>query len=389
VEEGGSITQTIGGFTAGNNYTILVAAEQRQTTTQSGANPFQITVNGTSIGTFSPPQANAYYTDYGATFTAASSSLPIEFLGKSLSSTSAVLLDYVRIIPAPTETLSIIPQSTAVTYGTSSATLTATATFNVSTPPTSALVFQVNNGSQTPGTCSISGATQTCTLLYSTATLAVGTYTVNVSYVGDANNAASTASTTLVVNPATLTVTANNVNINVGAAIPAFTASYTGFVGGDSAAVLSGSPSLTTTATSSSPAGVYPITASQGTLTAANYTFSFVNGTLSVVQAPTVLLTTSSVVTGSNASGYAATITIDNTGTGVVTGLTLTSAALGSGTGTPLPQTLGTLAAGASGTLTVTFPGSVGADGASVAEKYSGTYTGGSFSASVRSVELP
>lgn len=388
VEEGGSIAQTIGGFTTGQNYTILVAAEQRQTS-QPGANPFQIIVNGTSLGTFSPPQANAYYTDYGATFTATSSSMPIEFLGTSPSSTSAVLLDFVRIIPAPTGTLSIVPQSTAVTYGASSTTLTATATFNASTPPMNALVFRVNNGSQTPGTCSISGSTQTCTLLYSTATLAAGTYAVNVSYGGDANYAASTTSTTLAVNPATLIVTANNANILVGAAIPAFTASYAGFVRGDNAAVLSGSPSLTTTATSSSPAGVYPITVSQGTLTAANYTFSFANGTLSVVQAPTVSLTTSSVITGSNANGYTATITITNTGTGVVTGLTLTSATLGSGTGTPLPQTLGTLAAGTSGTLTVTFAGSVGADGAGVAEKYSGTYTGGSFSASVRSVKLP
>jgi hypothetical protein len=37
----------------------------------------------------------------------------------------------------------------------------------------------------------------------------------------------------------------------------------------------------------------------------------------------------------------------------------------------------------------VSVPGSAGADGKGVAEKYSGTYTGGTFSASVKSVTLP
>jgi hypothetical protein len=45
---------------------------------------------------------------------------------------------------------------------------------------------------------------------------------------------------------------------------------------------VSGAASLTTKATSTSPAGTYPIVAAQGTLAAANYTFTFVNGTLTV-----------------------------------------------------------------------------------------------------------
>src|SRR5262249_48962875 len=50
--------------------------------------------------------------------------------------------------------------------------------------------------------------------------------------------------------------------------------------------VVSGSPSLTTTATDTSPGGNYPIVVSQGTLSAANYTFAFKNGTLTVEEAP-------------------------------------------------------------------------------------------------------
>src|SRR5207253_1712193 len=84
------------------------------------------------------------------------------------------------------------------------------------------------------------------------------------------------------VNAAVVTVTANNASRAYGVANPTFTASYSGFVNGDTAAVVSGSPSLTTPATASSPAGSYTITAAQGTLSATSYTFAFVNGTLTV-----------------------------------------------------------------------------------------------------------
>ena len=68
-----------------------------------------------------------------------------------------------------------------------------------------------------------------------------------------------------------------------GQADPAFTVTYTGFVNGDTAAVLTGAPALSTTATAASPAGLYPITPAAGTLAAADYAFAFVPGTLTVV----------------------------------------------------------------------------------------------------------
>ena len=289
----------------------------------------------------------------------------------------------------PPAFVTITPIAATATYG-GTATLTASATFTAGKPPTGALVFQVNGGSQTPGTCSISGTTQTCTAAYPLGNLAVGSYTVYVSYDGDANYAASFTLTTLTLNKAPLTVTANNANMVVGAAIPAFTASYGGFLNGDTAAVLGGSPSLTTTATTFSPAGTYPITAAQGTLTATNYTFStFVNGTLSVVAAPAVSLTVTATLTGSAGTGYTLTVKFQNPGTGPASNVVLNTASLGTSTGSPLPQTLGTISAGGSGIFTVHFSGNAGADGGGVAEKYSGTYTGGSFSASLRSVTLP
>ncbi|HEY6413203.1 MAG TPA: Ig-like domain repeat protein [Edaphobacter sp.] len=90
----------------------------------------------------------------------------------------------------------------------------------------------------------------------------------------------------LTVTLAKLTVTANNALRVFDAVNPAFTATITGFVNGDTSAVVSGTPNFTTTATQSSPVGTYPITPTHGTLAAANYTFAFAPGTLTVTQAP-------------------------------------------------------------------------------------------------------
>jgi hypothetical protein len=87
----------------------------------------------------------------------------------------------------------------------------------------------------------------------------------------------------IVVNKATLTVTANSVSRPYGTANPTFTDKISGFVNGDTAAkAVTGAASLTTTATATSPVGTYTITVKSGTLAAANYSLSFVNGTLTV-----------------------------------------------------------------------------------------------------------
>ena len=56
---------------------------------------------------------------------------------------------------------------------------------------------------------------------------------------------------------------------------------------GENNSVLSGAPSLTTTATTNSSVGGSPylIVAAQGTLSAANYSFNFVNGNLTIISA--------------------------------------------------------------------------------------------------------
>src|SRR6185503_6325515 len=80
-----------------------------------------------------------------------------------------------------------------------------------------------------------------------------------------------------------LTISADDKSKVYGAALPALSASYAGFVNGDTVASLGTPVSLSTTATASSNVGTYPITASGAA--DANYTISFVAGTLTVTPA--------------------------------------------------------------------------------------------------------
>ena len=82
---------------------------------------------------------------------------------------------------------------------------------------------------------------------------------------------------------AKLTVTANDQSRLFGQANPPLTYTISGFVGGETSAVVSGTAACSTTATPSSPAGDYPITCTAGSLSAPGYVFeSFVAGTLTV-----------------------------------------------------------------------------------------------------------
>jgi autotransporter-associated beta strand protein len=113
-----------------------------------------------------------------------------------------------------------------------------------------------------------------------------GTYAITASGAVDPDYSISYVSGTLTIGQATLTVTADDQTRAYGDPDPAFTASFSGFVNGDTLATsdVRGSPSLTSSDTTASPVGAYPISAAQGTLTSQDYTFSFINGTLTVTQ---------------------------------------------------------------------------------------------------------
>jgi hypothetical protein len=84
----------------------------------------------------------------------------------------------------------------------------------------------------------------------------------------------------LTIDPAQLKITANNASRLYGPANPMFSASYSGFVNGDTSASLTTPPTFSTAATSRSPVGTYPINVSGAV--DSNYTITYVAGTLTV-----------------------------------------------------------------------------------------------------------
>ena len=111
-------------------------------------------------------------------------------------------------------------------------------------------------------------------------------YTITASGAVDPNYVFVYVSGTLTVTAASLTITANNQTKVYGAAVPTLTASYTGFVNGDTAASLTTQPTLTTTAAAGSPVSGSPYTITASGAVDTNYSFTYKSGTLTVTAAP-------------------------------------------------------------------------------------------------------
>jgi hypothetical protein len=109
----------------------------------------------------------------------------------------------------------------------------------------------------------------------------VGTYTITPHGATANNYDISYVSGTLTINPAPLTITADDKSKTYGDADPALTVSYSGFKLEDTAAVVSG---LKVSRAAGDNVGQYAITPSEAT--ASNYTITFVDGTLTINPAP-------------------------------------------------------------------------------------------------------
>ncbi len=111
-----------------------------------------------------------------------------------------------------------------------------------------------------------------------TASSPVATYPITATGAADPNYTITYSSGSLTVGKAGLLISADNKSKNYGASLPLLTASYIGLVNGDTAPATL--PTISTTATVSSPVAVYPITAN-GAMDP-NYTISYSSGTMTV-----------------------------------------------------------------------------------------------------------
>ncbi|KAF5074510.1 MBG domain [anaerobic digester metagenome] len=123
------------------------------------------------------------------------------------------------------------------------------------------------------------GGALTYTGAATTATNA-GTYTITPQGFTSDNYEITFVNGSLEIGKAALIVTADNKTKNEGEENPMFTFTYSGFIGNDTANDIDEQPNVSTTATADSPAGEYPIILVGGVDN--NYTFTLVNGTLTV-----------------------------------------------------------------------------------------------------------
>lgn len=120
-----------------------------------------------------------------------------------------------------------------------------------------------------------------------------GNHTLLANYAGQNGFLASSATGTLTVNPAPLTIspTPNPATMTYGGPLPTLTPSYSGFVAGQGPANLTGTATCSTTATASSPVGAYTSICAGATST--NYAISYPQGVVNVTKATSTATITS------------------------------------------------------------------------------------------------
>jgi|GEM_PF-552494 len=154
----------------------------------------------------------------------------------------------------------------------------------------------------------------TCAVSYSTTTPA-GSYAIICSGAVQSDYQITYAPVNLVVTPAPLTVTADDMIVNHGDAIPAYTATATGFINGDG---FTNAPSCSSSYTPSASVGTLIISCRNAV--SPNYTITYVTGTLRVGR-PSLVITANAAVYVYGAAKSTLTYTI----TGLITGDHLTT----------------------------------------------------------------
>ncbi|EHQ25599.1 MBG domain-containing protein [Mucilaginibacter paludis] len=344
-----ALTASYSGFVNGETQSVLTTQASLSTTatTASAAGIYPITVNGAAATNYTISYVNGTMTVNRALIT-----VTADNQAKIYGSANPVLtVAYTGFVNGDTQnSLTTLPTvSTTATVSSAAGSYLITASSAVSsnydinyvsgtlTVSQAALTITATNQSKVYGSTNpaltasyfgfVNGETQSVLavqpLLSTTATTnsPVGAYPVTVSGAVSSNYNINYVAGTLTVSKAALTITVNNQSKVTGAANPLFTASYSGFVNGDTQSSLTTLPIITTTATAASPAGLYPIIASGAA--ALNYNISYVAGVLTVTAAglinpsvttvpATSITSTGATLNGSvNDNGIAATVTME------------------------------------------------------------------------------
>ena len=230
---------------------------------------------GVSYSGFVNGDTSASLTSQPVLYTTATAHSPVSSSPYAITASGAADSDYaisyvagiLTVLPA---TLTITASNQTKVYGGALPTLTATYSGFVNGDSSASLTTQPTLTTTATASSHVSGSP----------------YTITASGAVNSNYSISYVSGTLTVTPAALSIAANNQNKVYGAALPTLTASYSGFVNGDTSASLTTPPALSTTATSSShvSGNPYPITASGAV--DSDYSITYVAASLTVTPAP-------------------------------------------------------------------------------------------------------
>ena len=255
-----------------------------------------------------------------STFTVAAHALMAVYAGDTNFVTSTSSLVTLTVNPA-TIAVSLISSNNPSSYG-------QTVTFTATVPNGATGTIQFKDE---PGDLGVPVTLGGGIATFTTSALMQGTHQIRAAYSGDSSHSAATSDVLLqVVVPAVLRVTANNIARTFNQPNGTLGYTITGFIGSDTQAnSVTGTPTLFTAATMTSPvlpAGqTYPIVIGLGSLASSNYSFVFVNGSLTVTRA--------------------------TPGVGGIAGITLTSSINSAPFGKPVILTV-TVPSGATGTVT-------------------------------------
>ena len=307
------------------NQAHLTVTADNQSKIQGNPNPtLTYTITGFVNGDTSSVVSGAPVLSTTATTGSLAGNYPITV---SVGTLSAANYDFPNLVSG---TLTVVAQtgvSVTVSPNSSPSTYGQAVTFSVSVSPTSAdptptgtVQFQADGVNFGSAITLVNGAATSAPI----SSLTAGSHTIAAIYSGDSTYPSSSGTTSQTVNQTHLTVTADNQSKIQGNPNPTLTFTITGFVNSETSSVVSGAPVLSTTATTSSPVGSYPITIAAGTLGAANYDFPAANlipGTLTVVAPSGVLV---SVNPSANASTYGQPVSFAVTVSPATSGVTPT-----------------------------------------------------------------
>ena len=252
--------------------------------------------------------------------------------------------------------------------------------------PSGSTSFSYNGSSKTVG-YTVSGVYEADTnyAVSETSSTNAGSYTATLTTTSSNYVLGTTTNIPWTISKAILTITTNNASMIYGSSLPTFTHTSTGFVNSETSTVITGTVTHSTTGSSTSNAGTYSITPSVSGLTATNYTFTPVNGTLTINPATLTASTRTgsttytgssqafTVLSGINGTTYTGSTSVSGTNVGSYTTTII-------GTGNYTGSVTGTLTINAATLAASTTTGSATYDGgsktATVISGINGTYSG-------------